>query len=389
MPAKNLQRIDEEGLFLHIYNKGVEKRIIFNNEEDYKVFLDYLNDYLTVPKDPESTKKTFQVHGRTFRGIPHLPKNYFNKVELIAYSLLPDHFHLLLHQKVKGSLESFIRSLCTRYSIYFNKKYARTGALFEGPYKSVQIKDETQLLHLTRYLHQGVDYSSYPEYLDSRKTPWVKPEVVLSFLNRGTGGYKDFVEKHQPDQKELELIDGLAFDSKTGHHERILETPLERRHPASSKEIRTNQDLKIRSRMPEFLAISTLVFVVLVGFSLWNINYVTARSYQPLPSPEVLSETQETILEATPSATPEATATAEIKPEAKPETTLTVKIGDGSSFVNIRQKPTINSDKIGKANNGDSFGLISFNSGWYEIKLADGSTGFISKKYAVINEGNN
>ena len=133
MPAKNLQRIDKEGLYFHIYNKGVEEKIIFSDGEDYRVFLRFLEEYLTTPQDPENTKKTFQIHGRTFRGTPHQPKNYFNAVELVAYSLMPNHFHLALSQVTKGSVENFIRSLCTRYSIYFNKKYTHSGPLFAGP----------------------------------------------------------------------------------------------------------------------------------------------------------------------------------------------------------------------------------------------------------------
>src|SRR3989344_6029163 len=149
MPAKNLLRVTEEGAYIHVFNKGVENRVIFTEPQDYEIFLGYLRDYLSMPSDPESKKKDFTVNGRTFRGTPHQPKNYFQKVELVAYCLMPNHFHLLLHQQTKASTERFIRSLCTRYSMYFNKKYKRMGALFEGPYKSVHIKVQLQLLHLT------------------------------------------------------------------------------------------------------------------------------------------------------------------------------------------------------------------------------------------------
>lgn len=384
MPAKNLTRINDVATYSHIYNGGVEERIIFESVADYEVFLGFLKDYLT-PQDPGSIKKDFKVHGRIFQGVPHLPKNYFNEVELIAYSLMPDRFHLILHQKTRGSIERFLRSLCTRYSMYFNKKYHRSGSLFEGPYKSVQVKDKLRLSRLTAFLHHSGDNSSYPEYLGSRNTPWVKQQIVLS-LFKGTGDYKDFVEKYQPDQNEKQL-------SKSDH--------LERRSPASNKDLRTDSDLKIRSRMPQFLAISTLVFVLLVTFSVWNINISAAKSPKPLPSPAVLAETQKSSPSATPEATSaailEASATAEmstapadaVKSEVKPETTLTVKIGDGSSYVNIRQKPTTNSEKIGQAHDGDTFAFISVDSGWYEIRLADGQRGFISKKYTVTNEGDN
>lgn len=372
MPAKNLTRINDEATYSHIYNGGIEKRVIFISQIDYEVFLGFLKDYLT-PQDPDSIKKDFKVRGHTFQGVPHLPKNYFNEVELIAYSLMPNRFHLILHQKTSGSIERFLRSLCTRYSMYFNKKYHRSGSLFEGPYKSVQIKDEHELQNLTGFLHHLSNNSSYPEYLGSRKTSWVKPQVVLSLFKNGASDYKNFVEK------EL---------SKKDH----LERSLGGRNLASSYDLRTNPDLKIRSRMPQFLAISTLVFVLLVTFSLWNINVSAAKSHQPQPSPAVLAETQESSPSATPEATSaaylEATASAEVKSETKPETSLTVRIDDDSPLVNIRQKPTINSEKIGQAHDGDNFKFISLQAGWYEIKLTDGSSGFISARYAVKEKTN-
>lgn len=387
MPAKNLTRINDEATYCHIYNTGIEKRAIFCDGEDYQVFLGYLKDYLT-PQDPNSLKKTFQIHGRTFQGIPHLPKNYLNQVELIAYNLMSDRFHLLLRQLTKGSLEKFLRSLCTRYSMYFNKKYHRSGALFAGPYKSVQIKDELQLPQLTGFFHHSGKNSSYPEYLGSRKTSWVKPEIVLSSFGKGTAGYQDFVEKYQPDQKEKEPV-------KTDQMESRLERSQEETNLASEPDLPTEQNLKVHSKMPQFLAISTMGFVFLVSFSLWNINTSKASTNSPSPVPAVLSETKETTSPVTTSeSTPEATATAVIKAEALPEaspetkTILIVKINDGSSTVNIRQQPAINSEKVGQANDGDTFKFISLNAGWYEIKLSDGSKGFISAKYAMKKEAN-
>ena len=133
MTAKNPNRVNESGSFCHIYNKGVESKVVFNDKKDYEVFLGFIKEYLSIPIDPKNNKKEFTVNGRVFRGVPHQPKNYFNKIELVAYRLSPASFNLLLHQITKGSIESFVRSLCTRYSIYFNKKYQRTGTLFERP----------------------------------------------------------------------------------------------------------------------------------------------------------------------------------------------------------------------------------------------------------------
>jgi len=397
MPAKNLYRERKEGIYSHIYNKGVEKRTIFNDEEDYEVFKSYLRGYLTPPQDPKSIKKSFTVNGHIFRGTPHQPKNYFGKVELMAYVLMPGHFHLLLYQVTKGSLESFIRSLCTRYSMYFNKKYKRTGALFEGPYKSVQIENGPRLPHLTRFFHQTGGHSSYAEYLGTKETSWVKPGVVLSFFSKGTVGYKEFVEGYRPDQKIKELLEGITFESEAQHLERRDPTRnLENILPEIPKQpfgkIGLERNLKPLQRMPEILA-TTVVFCLLLIFGIRNImvteagnsnsSTVTAvlstaeKNPGPSATPIVPLVAPENSISPTPSATPAATK------KTKPKM-VTVKVSDGAESVNIRQKPTTNSEKIGIAKDGDTFEYLSESLNWYEVKLATRS-GFISAKYITVN----
>jgi len=337
MSAKDLS---ERRVYYHIYNCGVEKRIIFNDAQDYETFEGFLKDYLTPPADPESTKKVFTVHGRSFKGTPHQPKNYFGKIELIAYGLMPNHFHLLIHQKIHGSLEGFIRSLCTRYSMYFNKKHHRTGSLFEGPYKSVQIKDTSKFSPLISFIHHGPnDYSSYPEYSGKRKTSWVNTKSI------------PFRETHEQNQTGNGLLDGITFENDTQY--------LERRSLTGNVEITE----KTGSRIPE-ISVIFVIFLLLVGLGLRNINISMA--------PSVLSESVQ------PTNSPE------------PKTMMIVKITEGASNVSIRQGPAADSEKIGEANDGDSFEFVSVNSGWYEVKLTDiDSTGFISSKYTYLEETNN
>lgn len=124
------------------------------------------------------------VKGHSFHGVPHQPKNYVNAVELIAYALTPNRFDLVLRQINKNSVEKFMRSLSTRYSIYFNKKNHRTGVVFAGPYKSEEIKNGGELLSLTRTFHSTGVYSSLPDYLGQREASWVKPRVVLYYFER-------------------------------------------------------------------------------------------------------------------------------------------------------------------------------------------------------------
>ena len=112
-----------------------------------------------------------------------------------------------------------MRSIATRYSMYFNKKYERIGKLFQGIYKAIPISKDEYLLHLSRYIHLNPAehassladaYSSYADYLKLKNTPWVKPERILAFFSQGKlpfmrkiNTYKSFVEKYQTNSKHL------------------------------------------------------------------------------------------------------------------------------------------------------------------------------------------
>ena len=130
VPAKNSIKLYLADSYYHIYNRGVEKRKIFQDDEDYKVFLSYLKIYLEPPKKQEKTE--FKINNAVFRGVKRPLNNFNSQIELIAYCLMPNHFHLLVYQKTEKAMEFFMRSLGTKYSQYFNKKYDRVGYLFQG-----------------------------------------------------------------------------------------------------------------------------------------------------------------------------------------------------------------------------------------------------------------
>ena len=212
----------EEGYY-HIYNRGVEKRKIFLDEQDYKVFLKYLKLYLAPPGKLPIRKVS--IGNNTFQTVPRPLKNYYDKVKLLSYCLMPNHFHLLIKQTDKKSIELFMRSLATKYSVYFNKKYNRVGSLFQGPYKAVLASDDIYLLHLSRYIHlnPGKDspyrmaYSSYPEYLQKRNTSWIYTKDILSHFKTAKKtslkdmlSYQSFVDDYFQDPKEM--VGELAID---------------------------------------------------------------------------------------------------------------------------------------------------------------------------------
>jgi putative transposase len=215
MPAKNTIKTFIKDGYYHIYNRGVEKRTIFEDAQDYKVFLKYLKEYLSPPLDIKDLKTIVTIKGTSFKGVPRQVKNYNKKIELIAYCLMPNHFHLLINQKDTRVMENFMRSFLTRYSMFFNQKYNRVGPLFQGIYKAVLIKDDVYLLHLSRYIHLNPSehtkdllnsYSSYSDFLGLKKTEWINPSVILSFFDNSTipelvkvNSYRDFVENYKKD----------------------------------------------------------------------------------------------------------------------------------------------------------------------------------------------
>lgn len=251
MPAKNLRRVAEGGSYIHVYNRGIENKIIFADGDDYKTFLNYLEDYLSAPKTPDSHKTEFTVKGKTFRGIPHQPKNYHKKVELLAYSLKPNHFHIIVHQKEGKSLQAFIRSLCTRYSIYFNKKYARTGPLFEGPYKSAHIVGEKELSQLAGYLHHDKEYSSHAHYSGQRTAEWVKTNVVPSATS-------------EPPASELN-----NEDYEFGKSQHTKEAQISKKPDLARRDLQESVPIKPWARIPEMIFAIFILFI-LIGFSLRN-----------------------------------------------------------------------------------------------------------------------
>src|SRR3990167_4593165 len=178
MPQKNSIKIYYENAFYHVYNRGVEKRTIFLNRDDHLAFLHILKTAF-IPE-------TGAIQGGT------LPRNrrkmFHDKIDLMAYCLMPNHYHLLLRQKTISGLTEFIRSLSTSYSMYFNKKYHRVDSLFQGVFKATDIRDENYLLWVSRYIHrnppdfQTYPYSSYDDYLGKRTTNWLTTNLLLEFF---------------------------------------------------------------------------------------------------------------------------------------------------------------------------------------------------------------
>lgn len=201
MPAKNsIKQYIENGHY-HVYNRGVEKRDIFIDYQDYSVFLNYMKEYL----DPSGSD----------------PHSLSNQLSLLAFCLMPNHFHLLIKQSSIDGITKLLRAVSTRYVMYFNKKYERVGTLFQGKFKAVLVQEDAHLLHLSRYIHlnphPGSDpklykYSSYGHYLSRKNFEWLNTKEILSYFKSTSNfaikdyfSYESFVDDFEI---ESELILG-------------------------------------------------------------------------------------------------------------------------------------------------------------------------------------
>lgn len=183
------------GEFYHVYNRGVEKRKIFLSDSDYKRFVALL--HLCNSTDPVH----IDMRRTTLDEILDTsPKNRL--VDVGAYCLMPNHFHLLLHESREDGISQFMHKLTTAYTMYFNKKNNRNGRLFQGVFKAEHANKNEYLKYLFGYVHlnpiklvdskwkdngiknktsaknflEKYEYSSYPEYAGLNR----KEKVILS-----------------------------------------------------------------------------------------------------------------------------------------------------------------------------------------------------------------
>lgn len=204
MPARNSIKQYVENSYYHIYNRGVEKRLIFLDQQDYSVFLKYLSEYL-LEKDEKALGQQFDsptLSSREKDKILRLLRlnNFYDEITMLAYCLMPNHFHFFVKQKSANSIARFMQSLFTRYTMYFNKRYKRVGSLFQAVYKGVLVTHQEQFLYLSKYIHKQAlasQPSSYEDYLEKTHTLWVKPDEILTHFSNTNPKltYKAFVEE--------------------------------------------------------------------------------------------------------------------------------------------------------------------------------------------------
>jgi putative transposase len=143
--------------YSHVFSRGMQKQPIFEIRADYLRFL-----FLIVTFQGETSIKNIsrEIRKNVQSQALHIGADLEEEVlknrmvELVAFCLVPNHFHLILRELVEGGISKYMQRVLTAYVKYFNLRHDKSGHLFQGPYKSVHIGEDKQLLHTSAYIHK-------------------------------------------------------------------------------------------------------------------------------------------------------------------------------------------------------------------------------------------
>lgn len=214
-----------------IYNRGVDKRSIVLDDKDRFRFIHDLFEFNDQNPSPPSTLKikksaiqTLEVRLPKFEREPSRePRKLL--VEILAFCLMDNHYHLLIKQKLYGGVTLFLRKLGTGYTNYFNQRYERSGVLFQGRFKAIHISEEAHFIYLPYYIHfnpldfiipawregeiinskkaiaflENYRWSSYLDYIGRCNFPSVTQRKFLLEVFGGEEKYKESVAQYLKD----------------------------------------------------------------------------------------------------------------------------------------------------------------------------------------------
>src|SRR3989344_760399 len=232
------------GEIYHAFNRGVEKRDIFSRDIDkirFLVVLALVNSDTGTPLHVGRIFKNGQ-HSELTRAFERVNRQS-KLVDILAWCLMKNHFHLLLRQVKDNGISILFHRLQNSHSHYYNDVYKRSGALFGGPFKAVHIADDVQYVHASRYIHinpleffdplwkergyiedkAGAEkflkeyrWSSLPDYLGKRSdfATFIDKVPVMEYFENNADEYWKFINEwiiNDGQHSEL-TIDDFTYD---------------------------------------------------------------------------------------------------------------------------------------------------------------------------------
>lgn len=228
------------GGYYHIYNRGVDKRNIFNEDRDRWRFLQALALFNSNKNNARILwnleNKNKGANMKTLKEFL-LNKDSQPLVRIIADCLMDNHYHLLLKEVAESGIAKFMQKLGTGYTMYFNKKYDRSGSLFQGRYKSVKVDNDLYLQYLLVYINvvnpaeiiqpdfkqkgardinkimdfvADYEWSTHKEYLQTRDSFVIDQDISKEIFDK-PASYKNFC-RQVLDAEKYKQVKHLAFE---------------------------------------------------------------------------------------------------------------------------------------------------------------------------------
>lgn len=206
------------GEFYHLYNRGNSKQKIFNDKNDYERFARLL--FLA------NSKNSFNFFNLLKDGHLYDFERGGTLVDIGAYCLMPNHFHILITQKEEGGVSKFMQKLTTAYVMYYNQKHKRTGGLFEGKFKSKHITDDRYLKYIFSYIHLNPIKLIEPRWKESgiedknKALNFLRGYTFSSYLDYKKGGREQSIiinrkpfPNYFPTQKhfDVEILEWINY----------------------------------------------------------------------------------------------------------------------------------------------------------------------------------
>jgi len=166
------------GGFYHIYNRGVDKRLIFNDQDDFLMFYRYLylfSDYNYKNRFGRPMMNEIELAGAEQLSMLRKPL-----IKILSFNLVGNHFHLFAEQFIDDGISIFLHKIKKTYSNKFNKKHSRVGGLFESVFKAKLIDNESHLMHIPRYIHLNSLDLEMPEWRHGKIKDWDKALRILN-----------------------------------------------------------------------------------------------------------------------------------------------------------------------------------------------------------------
>lgn len=186
--------------YYHIYNRENSKQVIFQDSQDVKYFQELL--YIMNKKSRSKKGNIFNVYTneKEMKDDEDSPL-----VAIGAYTTMSNHFHILMRQEQKDGISLFMQKVATGYVMYYNKKYIRTGGLFEGRFKARHAGDDSYLKYLFAYIHLNPLKIIDPNW----KMLKYPPEKYIVFLNTYAGS--SYLEYFGTKREEEVILNREAF----------------------------------------------------------------------------------------------------------------------------------------------------------------------------------